>query len=495
MSSTLDTEPTPESGNWWTRPCGGVEVLRIAMPLVISTGSWSLLLFVDRMLLMWWDENAMAAAFPAGMLNWTVTCFPMGVAMYVNTFVAQYYGAQRYGRIGAALAQGVWLGVLATPLLMLLIPLTPWIFYLAGHDKSLLPYETLYFQILCVGGGAMVIAAAQSSFFTGRGVTWVVMVVDVASVVLNIALDAVLIFGLLGLPELGIAGAAWATVVSQWAKVAVYWLLLRSPAYREKYGILKGRGFDWPLMRRLWRFGGPSGLQFLLEASGFTLIVMCMGRLDKLYLAATTIAFQINILAFVPMIGVGIAVSTLVGQQITHGRADLAARATWTATILSLVYTGAFALAYVAAPDVFLLGHSAGVDAADAAKFHEIRDVVVVLLRFVAAYCVFDAMQFVFSSAIKGAGDTRFVLITTGVMASLSVLVGQAGSLLGGQLYWWWIVVTGWISCLGVIYLARFLQGKWRRMRVIERDEEDGPAAFDPLEAPGPAVALESAEC
>jgi MATE family multidrug resistance protein len=494
MSIIQPSEPASE--NWWTRPCGGLEVLRIALPLVISTGSFSLLLFVDRMLLMWWDENAMAAAFPAGMLNWTVTCFPMGVAMYVNTFVAQYYGAGRLGRIGVALGQGVWLGALATPVFLLLIPLAPAIFFVAGHDAALLPYETLYFQILCVGAGALVIAAAQSSFFTGRGVTWVVMLVDVGSVVLNIALDAVLIFGLFGLPELGIAGAGWATVFSQWMKVLVYWILLRLPAYREEYGIGKGRRLDIPLMQRLWRFGGPSGLQYLLEASGFTLIVMCVGRLDKLYFAATTLAFQINILAFVPMVGVGIAVSTLVGQQIMHGRADLAARATWTAMVLSLVYTGAFGLLYVAAPDLFLLGHAAGVAEAEAADFQQIRDLVVVLLRFVAGYCIFDAMQFVFSSAVKGAGDTRFVLFTTGITAGLAVLVGQTGSALGGGLYWWWMVVTCWIFSLGVTYLARFLQGRWRRMRVIEADEsEAGPLDSGPLKTPAPVVAVESADC
>lgn len=493
MSNTRAPESPPEasSGNWWTRPCGGWEVLRIALPLVISTGSWSLLLFVDRMLLLWWDQKAMAAAFPAGMLHWTVICFPLGVASYVNTFVAQYYGAERYRRIGLVLGQGVWLGMLATPLLLLLIPLSPLIFRLAGHNAELLPYENVYFQILCLGAGAAVIASAQSSFFTGRGVTWVVMVVDVGSVVLNIALDAVLIFGLLGLPQLGIAGAAWATVVSQWAKVLTYRSLLRLPVYRDKYGILQGRRIDLPLMRRLWRFGGPSGLQYLLEAAGFTLIVMCMGRLDETYLVATTVAFQINILAFVPMIGVGIAVTTLVGQQITHGRPDLAARATWTAAVLSLLYTGAFALVYVAAPDAFLLGHSLGVDAA---KFHSIRDLVVVLLRFVAAYCVFDAMQFVFSSAIKGAGDTRFVLGVTGVMAGLSVVVGQTGAYLGGELYWWWAVITAWILSLGLIYLARFLQGKWRTMRVIEGDEAELDLEVPLAAPPLPAVA-DAAEC
>jgi Na+-driven multidrug efflux pump len=85
-------EHPSQEGNWWTRPCGGLEVLRLALPLVISTGSLSLLLFVDRMFLAWYDHGALAGSFASSMLHWTMVGFPLGVAMYVNTFVAQYYG-------------------------------------------------------------------------------------------------------------------------------------------------------------------------------------------------------------------------------------------------------------------------------------------------------------------------------------------------------------------------------------------------------------------
>jgi MATE family multidrug resistance protein len=197
---------------------------------------------------------------------------------------------------------------------------------------------------------------------------------------------------------------------------------------------------------------------------------MCLGQLDPRQLAATNVAFQINLLAFVPLIGVGIAVSTLVGQKVTSGRPDLAARATYSAVWLSLAYTAVFGAAYIAAPDLFMLAHALGVDEAQHAQFAEVRGLTVVLLRFVAAYCLFDALQIVFSSAIKGAGDTWFVLITSAVVSLAGVVVGQVGAIFGGGLYWWWCVITGWIITLSAVYLARFLQGKWRQMRVIEPD-------------------------
>ncbi|MCA9224247.1 MAG: hypothetical protein KDA47_01485, partial [Planctomycetales bacterium] len=94
-----------EQTSWWTRPCGGRDVLRVALPLVISTGFFSLMLFVDRLFLFWHSKQAMAAAMPAGMLHWTMVCFPIGVATYANTFVAQYHGAKRPERIGATIGQ------------------------------------------------------------------------------------------------------------------------------------------------------------------------------------------------------------------------------------------------------------------------------------------------------------------------------------------------------------------------------------------------------
>lgn len=100
---------------WWTRPAGGRELLALALPLIISTASWTVMNFIDRMFLLWHSTDAMAAAMPAGMLYYTVICYPLGVAAYVNTFVAQYHGAGRPERIGVAVWQGVWLGVLTAP--------------------------------------------------------------------------------------------------------------------------------------------------------------------------------------------------------------------------------------------------------------------------------------------------------------------------------------------------------------------------------------------
>ena len=479
----------PERETWWARPCGGREVLVLALPLVISCGSWSVMHFVDRMFLLWHSREAMAAAMPAGLLLFTLVCFPLGVAMYANAFVAQYKGAGRPERIGLVVWQGARIGLVAAPLYLATIPLAPMIFKLADHAPHVASLEVIYYQVLTFGAGGQLISGAFATFFTGRGETRVVMLVDCSAVALNLVLDYALIFGHWGFPPLGIEGAAWATVVAQWSRVLVYWWLMMRPAYRVKYQMVAGRRFDGALMRRMFYFGGPNGLQFVVEVSAFSLFILLVGRLGADAMAATTLAFNVNSVAFIPMVGMGIAVTTMVGQQLGRNRPDMAARATWTAFRIAGTYMGTLAVLYVLVPDLFMMAHASGVSAV---KFAALRDVTVVLLRFAAAYALFDAAWIVFTGAIKGAGDTRFILTASLIMSPLPVLAGWLGiTQFGWGLLWCWVVITTWVCVMGTVFLVRFLQGRWRTMRVIEPEVPEEAAVPSPV--PPVAVPIETA--
>jgi MATE family multidrug resistance protein len=490
MSSAHDnpmpagTQPPAEPTGWWSRPCGGREVLAIALPLVVQTCFWSIMWFVDRLYLTWYSPQATAAALPGGMFHWVLICLPMGIASYVNTFVAQYYGAGRPKRIGLAVNQGIWFGWAMVPLFLLAIPLAPWLFSLFNYEPELRPLVQIYFQVLALGAGAVVISSAQSSFYTGRGLTGIVMLVNVAGTLLDISLEYLFIFGAFGFPGLGIAGAAWTTVISNWSTVLMFWLLMRRPAERAAFGLADHR-FDGEIFRRLLRFGVPSGLPQLVEAGAFTLLTNAVAAISLVAGAATSLTFTINAVAFVPMIGLNIAVSTLVGQKLGENRPDLASRATWTAMQIGLVYTVLFGVLYVVIPAFFLGAHTAF---ADDPTFPAVRATTIVLLRFVALYCIFDSLQIVFVGALRGAGDTRFILWNTSIISILFLSLGyflehQLGWKESGYaLYGWWWILTGWIFALGVTYLARFEQGRWKSMRVIEPDlappelPADGPA-------------------
>ena len=291
----------------WDGDGGYKEVLKVAGPLVLSMGSWSLLHFIDRMFLAWYSSEALAASMPASMLSFAFGSFFLGTAGYVNTFVAQYYGAKRFERVGASVWQGIYLCTIAGFLMLFFVPLAEPIFALAGHDAEVRPLEVVYFRILITWIWAVFLMSAISTFFSGRGDTWTVMWVNVAVVFLNIGLDYVWIFGYWGFPEWGIRGAAWATAAAEVFGCLVFFGLMLRKKFRDRYHTLSAWRFDWALFKRLLKFGAPNGFQFMVEISAFTLFILFVGRLGRIELAAANVTFNINTLAFVPMLGVGIA--------------------------------------------------------------------------------------------------------------------------------------------------------------------------------------------
>ena len=456
---------------FWSAPGGMREVLRLALPLVISTMSWTVMMFIDRLFLVWHSDLATAAALSGGTAHWVAVCLPLGVASYVNTFVAQYHGAARPERIGLAVWQGVFLSLASWPCILAASLAAPALFGGAGHEPAVVPLEIDYFTTLNYGGGAMVASAAVSSFFTGRGKVITVMVVDSLAAAANVVLDYCWIFGHCGFPAMGITGAAWATNVSLGAKLLIYLALWLRPAHRATFQTWTGCRFDRELCLRILRYGLPTGLQYAVESGAFFLFVQLLATLGVQATAASLLAFNINSLAFMPVLGIGMAVSTLVGQALGDNDPRRATRAAWAGFWLAVGLMLPISAAYIFAPDAILYLHQRH---ASPAEFGVLRNLVVVLLRFVAAYSLFDAMNIVFSSAIKGAGDTQFILLTTVAVSGLAVLLTWLGLDLWQQgLTWCWATVTLWVLLLGAIYLARFLQGKWQSMRVIE------PAAAD----------------
>lgn len=454
---------------WWRRPGGLRETLAVALPLIASTVSWTIMIFTDRVFLTWYSRDAVAAALPAGNIAFTIICFPLGLASYVNTFVAQYHGANRPERIGPAVWQALFIGMIAAPLAMSTIAFAPRIIAAIGHDPAVARYELEYYQAVCWGESTLVMVAALSAFFTGRSRTRTVMIVDSSAAALNVLLDYLWIFGHGGFPEMGPAGAAWATSVATWLRLAVYLCLFWRPQARRTYGTLSGCRFDRELFGRLLWFGFPNGMQYLFEMGAFTVFLVLVGQMGPHELAASNLSFNLNSFAFMPILGIGLAASTLVGQHLGENRPRYAERSTWSAFAVGGGWMAIVGSLYLFAPDVLLYAYSIN---SDPGQFADLHGQTVILLRFVALYCFFDAMNIIFSGALKGAGDTGFVLVTT-LVVSLSVaaatFIGVRNFHLG--LYWCWSVITAWVWLLGVVFLLRFLFGPWRGMRVIERPD------------------------
>jgi MATE family multidrug resistance protein len=462
----VSKEPLVTWRERWHQEGGPLELLRLAIPLILSSSFLTMQLVVDRILLSQSSSDAIAASMPAACAYWTLFMLLQFTANYATTFVAQYVGARRLERVGPAVWQSLYFSLVGGIAFMSLIPLVPAFFRMINHDPAVQELEIQYLHVLCFAALPALIVASVNSFFAGRGETWIVALIDATGMTVNALMAYALIFGHWGLPEMGIRGAGWATVVGSSVSAVLGLAMFFQPKYQARFGTLSGWRFDPELFRRMMRFGLPNGVQAMFEGLSFTVFLNLVGKFGAVQLAATNVAFAINIAGLVPMLGMGQAVGVVVGQRLGQDRPDLAARGTWMGFWMALLYIAVGVLLYLFAPGACMYPFRNDADAA----WIEVAQLVPVLLRFVALYSLFDTMNIVFSFALRGAGDTRFVTIISLFLSwPIMVLPTWAALHFGWGLYWAWGFASAYVIALGFTFLFRFQAGKWKTMRVIER--------------------------
>lgn len=469
-------------------PGGSRELLKLALPLIVSQSFMTVQVFVDTVLLSWHDPREMAASFPAVMWYWLFFGLLQVTAGYTSTFVAQYTGANRPHRVGAAVWQGIHFAVLAGLLFLVVVPAAPYLIAVGGHTPEVQKLETTYLKCLAFAALPMLVMGAINGFFSGRGQTWTVLGIEAFGTLVNIAFALVLIFGeqgvkkfivlvngevtwvrlpgIPGTPELGIAGAGWATVIGSWAAALFALALFLRKQYRVEFGTLAGWKPERELFRRLMIYGGPAGMQVFLDVLVFNAFTQLVGRLGDAALGATTLTIRLNMIAFLPMMGMGQAICILVGQRLGGDRPDLAEKSTYTGLKWTFGYMCLIATMYVTIPTVLLAVFEGD---KEPEKFAEIAALVPNLLLCVAVFSVADAINVSFAFALRGAGDTKYVTALTFALAwPLMVIPTAVVVFSGGSLYWCWVFATLHIIGMSVCFWFRFRGGKWKSMRVIE---------------------------
>ena len=456
------------------RPFGGWrELMQIAWPLIINAASFAALNFFDRLFLSWYSEDAFRAALPSGILFFTMVCGFMALAGFANTFVAQYWGANDKAGCAKATAQGVFLAIASFPLIMLLRPLGVWLLKVSDHGPEIFALESTYFQILMWCGGGMVLSAALSSFFSGRGKTAVVMGCNIGANLLNIALNYALIFGKWGFPEMGIQGAGWASVAGAWISPVIFAWIYFSKPNRTEFNTLHSFRIDPSLLRRMLRFGIPAGIQWFLDVAAFTAFVMLVGRLGAVAHVASNIALSINLIAFMPMTGMGIAASILVGQYLGRNQPQYAERIGWLTLRIGLGYVLCIGASFLLFPRFYIGLFESHADGA--IPFEELYHAVRILLMMLAVWGLADATSIILSGALKGAGDTRFVLIFQSILAWGFLVFGQSMIVLvlHKGLYVSWLWTVAYILLLATGFTLRFRSDRWKAIDLLDRKPKE----------------------
>lgn len=442
------------------------EILHLAWPLIATQASFTVMLFCDRLLLAHYSEVALQAALPGGLLSFTLCCGFMSVAGYTSTFVAQFFGARNRAACSRSTAQGVLFALATAPLLILLILPGRWLLIHCGHAPEVLAAELPYFTILMLGTVATPLNAAISSYFTGQGRTRITMLVTILSNVVNLTLDYLLIFGKFGFPELGIRGAAWGTVIAGFISPALLFCFYFSREEHRQFQTRSTFIYDHLLFWRMIRFSLPSGIHLALDLASFSAFVLLTGRMGEVALAASNIALSINTLSFMPLIGLGIAASIIVGQYQGRRDSDHAEKSAHATFQLALLYMAVVGFFFVFCPDFFIRMFLRS-DAAALAV--EIIPIGRILLLILTLWGFADASNLIYGSALKGAGDTRFVMIFSVALAWLMLVPGQLIIIewlkCGIVTAWWW---TGlYVAFLGIGFVIRFFSGKWKSINVI----------------------------
>lgn len=469
METAELTAPAPESPPDTPpphAPGGSRELLTLAAPLIVSQSFMTVQVFVDTVLLSWYGTLEMAASFPAVMWYWLGFGLLQVTAGYTSTFVAQYTGAGRPHRVGPAVWQGIHFAVISGLLFLLMVPLAPFLIGLGGHSQGLQALEVTYLRCLAFAALPMLVLAAVNGFFSGRGQTWTVLGIEVVGTGVNVALALVLIFGKLGFPEMGIAGAGWATVAGSWASALFGLGLFLRQRYREEFATASGWRLERELFGRLMKYGGPAGGQVFLDVLVFLVFTMLVGQLGDAAMGATTLTVRLNMIAFLPMMGLAQSVCILVGQRLGGDRPDLAEKTAYTGLKWTFGYMCIVAAIYLTMPRLLV---SLFQGDRDIQNFEAVAAIVPGLLVCVAAYSLVESLNFTFGFALRGAGDTRFVTLVTFCLAwPIMVLPTYLVVRAGGDVKWAWWFATAHIFAMGTCFFLRFRTGRWKSMRVIE---------------------------
>lgn len=440
------------------------ELWLLSYPLIVTMASQVVMQFVDRMFLAWYSHDALAACVPAGALAMTFSAVFMGLASYTSVFISQYYAQKRYASVTVSLWQGILLAVLSACVLASLTPLGNWGIRSFAHGPSVTPLEIKYFTILNLFGGFAVINNALASFFSGRGKTKIPMWVSLCGNVVNIVLDYIMIFGKLGFPEMGIVGAAWATVLGAASMTFIFGGLIFAGRVRKTFKVAKLAGFYKPVFSRLLRFGLPNGFGFLMDIMSFTLFTFMVGTIDVISLQASNIVMSLQPVVFTVILGLGIGIQILVSKYQGLNRPDLSVRVIKNACKLGYSYAGAVSIAFFFFAPLFVglfIPPSSPDAAAISAKTYP-------LMKLVSFFVLFDATYLIFGEAIRGAGDTKFFMFVM-LLCAWGILIPGTWLIvykLHGSVFAVWSWLTFYAALTAVFMLWRFLLGKWKHIRV-----------------------------
>lgn len=442
------------------------EVMGMAWPIVLGSLSFTVMEFCDKWMVSKLGTESLAAVGSAGLWSYTLSTVLLGIVGCVSTFVAQSLGRGETHHCARYAWQGIYLSVIAGLLALLLWPVSGPLFRSMGHGEVVTSLELSYFRIRLFGYIPMAWMTALAAFFQAVNHPRVPMYMAIIANTANIAMNYVFIFGKLGFPALGIQGAAMATVIAQLLQASLLHGVFISRRYHDAFGTRTAHRVDRRRIGELVRIGLPSGMGMFLDIFNWGIFTsFVIGYFGAVALASHNIAVSFLHVSFMPAVGVNQAIAAIVGRWIGRGDVPRAKARTYTAIKICMAYMAVIGL-------IFAVGGRHLI----AAIFSKEPEVILLgwkLLVLAAIFQAFDAVNITCLGALRGAGDTRWVMWATfiGAYAFFLPLALILAFPLKGGAFGAWIGTTAYVILISGVLFRRFQGERWRSINIFTAEK------------------------
>jgi putative MATE family efflux protein len=434
-------------------------VWSLAWPAIMSFGLESLVGLIDTLMVGRLGATAVAGVGVGTQILNAVSVMNMALAVGTVALVARHIGADERATAEAVVQQSLYVALAMG--LAIAVPVALWapqVVAIFKVEAGVLEAGSGFVRTIMAGVPAMALVAVIAAGLRGAGDMRTPLAIGALVNVLNVAAAYVLIFGKLGLPAMGVRGAALASALAFSAGVLLGLAALLRPTSALRLRRTRWRP-DPGIARRVVRVGSPTGIEQLLMQIGFLFYLGIATIYGTSAVAAYFIGVRILALSFLPGFGFGAAASTIVGQQLGAGQAESAERSGWEANRLAM------ALMSLAGILIFVFARPIAALFIDDAA---VVDDAVSFMHVLAAAQPLMAADSTLGGALRGAGDTRFPLLT--------VIVGFYGARLGCAwaaarifslgLGWVWAALLGDYLVRATLKAWRFRSARWKRILV-----------------------------
>ena len=445
---------------------GGVrETFRIVWPLALAMAAGAASHVCDRLFLAHSSDASLAASLPAMMVATMFVVFFSTTIGYSAVFVSQFHGGGRGRDAVRSFAQGLWLWLMALPLLVAVVPACWFVVDLAGHPEAVRLAERSYLTVYAPGGIFTVLNVILGGVITGQGRTLYVSFATIAGCIANLVLDPLFIFGAGPIPALGLTGAAVAFVCAG----AVTTALLAGAVLRDRLvrdGWRTGAfAFDRALSLEILRYGSPVGLSAFIASVAFTAFTLVVGNLDELSSAASNTVFAVNNVFYLALCATAEGVRILTGRY--HGARDDDAAERVYYSGLKMVFVAMAVCFLVAIPGAgFIMDLFRGADSAFDPEVYRHTGFVLFCIMFFRQ--IAEAVICISMGALRGVGDTRYVmLVQSGVDVFVWIPLVFAVAKWHPTVFALWMTMPVALGLMALLFLVRWRRGGWRGVDLV----------------------------